>query len=186
MRLPIYVIGLGRCGTSAMMGMLSAAGVPLWTDEYTAPLRYETLATRDEPSTWLDDVGERAVKAVWPWARNMPDDVDRRRMIVMTRDPNDQADSQITGERERYGRRPAGERRAALERYYQDAGAQLMQTYAGALFIRFARLIQDPIWHAYMLCDRFDLDRSKAAAMAGTIWKRPARHCGVMLDNWGD
>lgn len=87
------VTGSTRCGTSLVMGMLHAGGVPAYADNFVS---YETSKVLGLPrhAEWLVLCEGKAVKLVEPlYLMPLP----RRswRFILMRRDPMEQAKSQI-------------------------------------------------------------------------------------------
>jgi hypothetical protein len=97
----VVVSGSPRSGTSLMMRILEAAGVPLLCDDARAPDEdnprgyYELAAVKRtaEDAGWLRDAGGRAVKVVQPLLRYLPSDR-RYRVILMRRNPDAVARSQ--------------------------------------------------------------------------------------------
>jgi Sulfotransferase family len=93
---PIIVVsGLPRTGTSMMMHMLAAGGVPILTDGVRAPDAsnpngyFELEAVKglvnDADASWLAQARGRAVKIVAPLLRHLPDRYNYR-VILMKRD----------------------------------------------------------------------------------------------------
>ncbi len=87
------VSGLPRSGTSLMMQMLRAGGMPLLTDERRAPDKYnprgyfehEAVQHSRADLSWLDQAGGRAVKVIHLLLHHLP--MDRQyRVIFMQRD----------------------------------------------------------------------------------------------------
>jgi hypothetical protein len=117
------VSGLPRSGTSLMMQMLEAGGIPVLTDGVRAPdadnprgyLEYEAVKrTRYDPS-WLTRARGKAVKVVYALLRDLPPGYECR-VIMMRRDLNEVVRSQ-RAMLERSGRAGAGvsdERMAAI------------------------------------------------------------------------
>lgn len=76
----VVVSGPPRSGTSLMMSMLEAAGVPLLVDGVRAPdadnprgyFEYERVKTLPRDNTWLALAQGRAVKMVYPLLRYLP------------------------------------------------------------------------------------------------------------------
>jgi len=61
----VVVAGLGRCGSSLMMRMLHAGGVPVYCDNYAS---YETTKIQGLPTnwTWLNETKGKAIKVLDP------------------------------------------------------------------------------------------------------------------------
>ena len=76
----VVVSGLPRSGTSMVMQMLAAGGLPVLTDDLRAadpdnPLGYfefEPVRHLHENAGWLEDAGARAIKVVAPLLRYLP------------------------------------------------------------------------------------------------------------------
>jgi hypothetical protein len=89
----IIVSGLPRCGTSLMMRMLQAGGVPLLTDGLRAAdednpggyFEYEPVRRTRQDASWIEQARGRAVKVVHVLLPHLP--ADRAyRVILMARD----------------------------------------------------------------------------------------------------
>jgi hypothetical protein len=87
------VSGLPRSGTSMMMQMLDAGGIPVLTDHLRRPdednpkgyYEFEAVkSTKDDPS-WLEGAGGKAVKMVYRLLYDLPGDRSYR-VIFMKRD----------------------------------------------------------------------------------------------------
>ena len=97
----IVVSGAPRSGTSLMMRILEAAGVPPLCDDTRPPDEhnphgyYELAAVKRMPedTAWLRDAPGRTVKVVLPLLRHLPPDR-RYRVVLMRRDPDAVARSQ--------------------------------------------------------------------------------------------
>lgn len=87
----VIVAGLGRCGTSLVMGMLHAAGIPC----IGTPPDFEDMRTawRIDPA-WLAGRPGHAVKVLDPHRVWPPAGIDAE-VIWLDRDPTEQARSQI-------------------------------------------------------------------------------------------
>ena len=173
----IPVLGLGRCGTSALMGMLDAAGVPIFCDPDLREAGYEArIVITAHPDSWLHLADGKAVKVTEPNCFRLPDSVSRG--ILMTRNPLDQAASCVTaawqdaGQALDYGH---------LAAYCRGATERLRARYPEALEIDFPTLIEQPLSVAALVCDYLDLDADHYA-MAARIWDRPPYHDGVFRD----
>src|SRR5438046_6429896 len=86
------VSGLPRSGTSLMMQMLRAGGMPVRTDGFRKAdednprgyLEYEPVKRTREDSSWVSDAVGKAVKVVYLLLRDLPDGFDYR-VILMRR-----------------------------------------------------------------------------------------------------
>jgi predicted AlkP superfamily phosphohydrolase/phosphomutase/tetratricopeptide (TPR) repeat protein len=102
----ILVSGLPRSGTSMMMQMLVAGGVPVLTDGARAPdqsnprgyLEFEKTKTLHRDNSWLAEAAGRAVKIVSPLLGTLPPPTaDRHYLVVHLHRPLDEvAQSQQT------------------------------------------------------------------------------------------
>ncbi|MDB6133399.1 MAG: hypothetical protein JWM59_1642 [Verrucomicrobiales bacterium] len=78
----IVVSGLPRCGTSLLMAMLRAGGVPLFTDSLRTAddsnprgyFEYEPVKRLTPDAPWLPRTAGHAVKIVIPLVRRLPPD----------------------------------------------------------------------------------------------------------------
>jgi sulfotransferase family protein len=108
------VSGAPRSGTSMMMRMLEAGGIPPLTDGVRVPdrdnprgyLEYEPVKRTKHDASWLATANGRAVKMVHLLLRDLPADRPYR-VVLMRRDPREMVASQ----------------RLMLERLGRDAGA---------------------------------------------------------------
>jgi len=157
---PIVVVsGLPRSGTSMLMRMLAAGGVPALTDAQRAadednPLGYFELeavkSTRRDPS-WLDRAPGRAVKVIHALLRDLPP-THRYRIIFMHRDLDEVLASQRTM-LERSGRGGASISPEALKRVFatQLEGARQWAAAQGncaSLDVQYRQVIADPAGEA--------------------------------------
>jgi hypothetical protein len=94
MNAPVIVVsGLPRSGTSLLMQMLQAGGLPLVTDQARRPdtdnprgyFEDERVKRLDEDDSWLDQARGRVVKVVSPLLAELPDRLDYR-ILFMQRD----------------------------------------------------------------------------------------------------
>jgi hypothetical protein len=95
------VSGLPRSGTSMMMQMLAAGGMPPLTDGVRAPdednprgyFEFEAVKRARKDSSWVSTSVGKAVKMVPLLLRDLPPDFDYR-VILMRRDPSEVLESQ--------------------------------------------------------------------------------------------
>lgn len=86
------VTGIPRSGTSLMMSILGAAGVPLLVDEARPPdasnprgyFEYAPVLGSERDTSWLDDAAGRAVKVIHLLLPTLPQDREYR-VILMER-----------------------------------------------------------------------------------------------------
>ena len=97
----VVVSGLPRSGTSLMMQMLEAGGVPLLTDGLRVPdpdnprgyFEFEPVKNLPNDTSWLAQARGRAVKIISQLLQNLPEGFDYR-VVFMERHPAEVIDSQ--------------------------------------------------------------------------------------------
>jgi hypothetical protein len=98
----IYIVsGLPRSGTSMMMKMLEAGGLPVLIDKNNpstelnpgGPYAYELTKTLGNDSNWLKDAEGKAVKIIAPLLRHLPKE-SQYKIIFMERDVDETLVSQ--------------------------------------------------------------------------------------------
>lgn len=97
------VSGLPRSGTSMMMRMLTAGGIPPLTDELRPPdqdnpngyYEFEDVKSIENYSTWIDQATGHSVKMIYRLLEHLPADRDYR-VIFMRRDVDEILQSQKT------------------------------------------------------------------------------------------
>ena len=182
---PVVVVsGAPRSGTSLMMRILEAAGVPPLCDD-TRPADvdnphgyYELEAVRRMPddSAWLRDAPGRAVKVVQPLLRHLPSDR-RYRVILMHRDPDAVARSQ-EAMLARRGATPDSDRaavRRSLVRQLRAAETLLeARPECDWLGVDYDRLVSDPVpeLERVLLFLRRDATPAKLAAIVEPALRR--------------
>ncbi|MGD1072955.1 MAG: sulfotransferase family protein [Bryobacteraceae bacterium] len=108
------VSGLPRSGTSLMMQMLEAGGMPVLTDGVRAPdadnprgyFEFEPVKSTKRDASWVGQAQGKAVKVVYPLLRALPPGY-QYRVIMMRRDVTEVVRSQ-RAMLERSGRTGAG------------------------------------------------------------------------------
>jgi hypothetical protein len=99
----VVVTGLPRSGTSLMMQMLHAGGLPVLCDDQRPAddsnpagyFEFEPVRRIDRDTSWLTRAEGKAVKVVSPLLRHLPNSHDYR-LIFMTRDLHETLRSQST------------------------------------------------------------------------------------------
>lgn len=101
----VIVSGLPRSGTSLMMKMLEAGGVPVWTDGIRTPddqnphgyyeLERIKDLDKDRDRQWIREGRGRAVKVISSLLEQLPAEHNYR-VVLMTRDLEEVLDSQRT------------------------------------------------------------------------------------------
>ena len=175
----IVVTGLPRSGTSMIMQMLAAGGVPVCSDGLRTPdednprgyFEYEPVKHLLRDNRWFFDARGRAVKIVAPLLAGLPADVPCR-VILCRRDLDDVLDSQQRM-LERRGEKTVA-RRSTLKNEYARllARARAMlakRSCTQVLTVGHSEALADPLSAAEKL-NRFlggELDVSKMASPVG-------------------
>lgn len=136
----IVVAGFGRCGSSLMMQMLQAAGVPCvgTFPDFEVP-EVAHLVTPE----FIAACAGKAVKVLDPQRVGLPGDV---RVIWMDRDVREQAKSHAKFVSLTVARHYSRDQRRALERQLVADRARVMRQLAGRplLAVQFERLLEQP------------------------------------------
>lgn len=173
----LLVTGLGRCGTTLVMHMLRAAGVPV---AGRAPaFEDHTRMGRTPDLDWLAQQRGRAVKWIDPTLCKIPaEDDDRYRAIFLSREAKEQARSQLKfsgclGNRDTLrGMTKVVERDTIRARRIVR---RLCGDY-GVLFLRFENLVNFPAHEARkiaLFCDALGLPFGDEGAAAAQVLRRP-------------
>lgn len=168
------VSGNMRCGTSLVMRMLGAGGLPLFYDqpdsfEHSGYLDY----MRHGDTDWLDRADGHAVKWLDPMIHGFPPPTRDYRIIVLTRDATQQHRSQIKFLKA-LGGVSLCESRAGRQALAKD-NARLADEWAkrGPVWpFTFEFLIDHPADAAAMLSDVCDLGQAPVRAMAAQVVER--------------
>jgi hypothetical protein len=177
---PVVVVsGLPRSGTSMMMRMLGAAGVPTLTDSRRGadddnPLGYFELEavkrTRADPS-WLADAPGKAVKLIHVLLRDLPPGY-RYSVVMMRRDLDEVLASQNTM-LARSGKAPSVPP-GALRRAYAAQLAEAerwMDTHPEfrRIDVSYNLVVADPLQEARRVAEFLGLDEGAAGRMAAAV-----------------
>jgi len=151
----IVVSGLPRSGTSLVMQMLQAGGVPVLTDGLRTPdddnprgyLEYEPVKRVKSDKTWLEQASGKAVKIVHLLLPDLPNDREYR-VVMLRRDPREVVRSQ-TAMLERSNRRGASLSPEKLMAVFEAQMSQVRQWLASqpnfrVLEVDYAEIIRDP------------------------------------------
>lgn len=152
---PIIVVsGLPRAGTSMMMQILRAGGIPVVTDGVRSAdednprgyLELESIKTLDRHATWLKPYRGKAVKIVSPLLPRMPD-TETYKVIFMRRDIDELLASQ-RAMLDRLGQ-PRGpddqEMRCKFEKHLAEVDAWLaVQAHVTHLDVGYADAVRTP------------------------------------------
>lgn len=169
------VSGFQRCGSSLMMQMLAAAGMPTIHDPQSGYPAFETqrqFHAADDP-TWLTD--GHAVKWLEPQrAMPSPNVPHELRIIWMRRDFNQQAKSAVKFMRLVGGvPLPADARKGMAASYRASAtdAVKLWLTRGKVLRVNFEDLIREPLLTAKTVVDFLELPLNHSI-MADEVWPR--------------
>lgn len=186
---PIVVVsGPPRSGTSLMMRILQAAGVPLLCDEARPPdadnphgyYELEAVKRTAVDAGWLRRAPGRAVKVVAPLLRHLPEG-HRYRVLLMRRDPDAVARSQ-EAMRARRGAGPPADPAALCESLRRQQRA--VETWLEArpafdwLAVDYDRLVEDPLPVLERVLRFLGLDaepRDLASLVEPALRRQPAR-----------
>ena len=172
------VSGLPRSGTSMMMQMLAAGGMPLLTDGERAadadnPKGYyelEAVKRLETESAWLADGAGKAVKIIYSLLHGLP--ADRAYKVVFMRRDIDEVLASQAGMLARAGKDTADDTARLAEVFAQQlARAEswlAAQTNIDVLYVDYRDAIDDPATAADRVND-FLGNRLDAAAMAGAV-----------------
>lgn len=152
------VSGLPRSGTSVMMQMLEAAGIPPFTDNHRAaddsnPRGYfehqrTTCLPRENDSSWLSAARGKSIKVVAPLLPFLPTKVDGQAMhyrVIFMQRPLEEILQSQNAMLKRQGKEPATANIARAYRQQMIAAFNWMQRLATpAMAVEYHQLIDDP------------------------------------------
>jgi len=176
---PVTIVsGLPRSGTSMMMQMIDAGGIPALTDRVRQSdadnprgyFEYEPVKrTRQDPS-WLAEAPGHVVKMVHLLLLDLPGGYDYR--VVMMRRPVEEVSASQRAMLERQGRPGAKLAPEALGRVFADQMARVQQALAArpnvaVLDVHYGEVVADPATQAARLSDF--LGGLDTAAMAAAV-----------------
>lgn len=184
----LIVAGLGRCGTSLVMRMLDAAGVPTvgefpgWEDGHAQRL------LEDRPDEWAKLIKGKAVKVLDAHRWRMPD-LGEYDLIWLFRDPREQAKSMVKLLSMAFTMIQPDRKtiRTIARSIEHDTPAALKSIRSWGrerrgLAFRFEAIIESPISTAHAICSGFGIDRIKVDEMAAQVVKRPPTCLPYMLE----
>ena len=171
----LFVTGLGRCGTSMVMQMLHAAGVPC----AGTPPAFEDVpvSPRGVDHDWLAGQCGRAVKWIDPTVTRLRPPPGQHGAIFLSRDPMQQALSQLKLLAARHDRNT---RRAMKKQVEADSvrACVIVQRLFGVHYVQslyFERIIDRPKDAARkmaLLCDTLGLPFGSEDAAAAVVIRR--------------
>jgi predicted AlkP superfamily phosphohydrolase/phosphomutase/tetratricopeptide (TPR) repeat protein len=184
----VVVSGLPRSGTSMMMQMLEAGGMPLFTDGIRAAdrdnprgyLEYEKTRQLRRDSAWLPDARGRAVKVIAQLLADLPRlDGLGYVVIFMERDPEEVIQSQraMLARRGKKGSELPGERlREIFSQQVRQAKLVLATRKIPTLFVSYENTVQEPTSAVARLTKVFGgLDMRKMADAVDPALRRQKR-----------
>lgn len=179
------VSGLPRSGTSLMMQMLEAGGIPALTDNRREPdihnprgyFEYEAVKRIAQDASWMEAARGKAVKVIYRLVPHLPPDLFYR-VVFMDRNLAEVFASQ----RDMLRARSHAAVEQQEDRMIEAFTAELKQTRAwlsaqpniDTLSIRYADIVADPVRCATQL-SRF-LDGLDVSAMAAVVDPRLRHH----------
>lgn len=167
----LLVCGFGRCGSSLVMRMLEAGGMPV-AGEYPDYERFARLPTLAASLAALDG---HAVKLLDPQEHPIPPGP-QYRAVWLKRDPRQQALSSQKFLRAAGARPGRGYVARAMRAYREDeprALAHLRAACTDVMVLRFEGLLEAPVWCACRLADAAERDLD-VMGMAGVVLPRDA------------
>jgi hypothetical protein len=173
------VSGVPRSGTSMMLNMLAAGGLPILTDGIRSPdddnprgyLEWEKVKSLKQDATWVADAVGKGVKVIYHWIDDLPLAY-RYCVIFMRRDLDEVLASQAAMLRRR-GKSAADVDDATMRRLFEDELREIDAWLAGqpsfsVLKVDYAAVVASPLDEAArvaaFLGGNLDIE-----AMAGTV-----------------
>lgn len=173
------VSGLPRSGTSLMMQMLEAGGLPALTDNLRAPdesnprgyLEFEAVKRLQSEKTWLEQARGRVVKIIHLLLRELPTDGSYSYRVVLMKRPIKEVLASQRAMLDRQGKTSADD--ATLERIYLSQLAQVEawlreQPVFSVLSLEHQRVLKDPLGAAGEINAFLQLNLD-VAAMAAAV-----------------
>lgn len=170
----IIVTGLGRCGTSLLMQMLSAAGI---TCAGTHPSYEPDEMLESPPREFIELFTGGAVKYLEPHRFVLPEGYEYR-FIFLTRSRRQQSLSQVKwlsalGEAPQMASMDADRWKQKLANDEKRALTNIRAHFRPAMHIRFEDLIERAEHTAFVLCDFIGIDQGRIPEMLAVIRPRP-------------
>ncbi|MDG2332881.1 MAG: sulfotransferase [Myxococcota bacterium] len=177
MPLPITVVsGIPRSGTSMMMSMLGAAGLPLLSDDKRAPdpsnprgyFEFEAVKSTQKDPRWLEGAAGHAVKVVHALLHALPERYAYR--VLLMRRPLESVVASQNRMLQRLGQTGGGiddERLAQILSAQLDESRQLLEERACFEWIEvdYPGLMADPLSKLRHLGDFLDLPLDSASVI---------------------
>jgi hypothetical protein len=168
------VSGLPRSGTSMMMQMLAAGGMPVLTDQIRASdednlrgyLEFEPVKASQRDASWVADATGKAVKVVYMLLRHLPAEHEYR-VIFMRRDLGEVVGSQqamLVRRGEQGAAVPHHQMAAIFARQLEQTDRWLeSQPHILVLDVHHQDVIHEPEREARRVCEFLDLPLDVAA-----------------------
>jgi hypothetical protein len=168
------VSGFGRCGSTLMMRLVRAAGIPVVADSMEGGLEYGPALKLPKESEWLKGCIGKAVKILDPQRYTPPAGLPYR-FIWLDRDPTQQAKSQIKMLQTIFGAACVRNEPAVLARSMvrdrPTAIAAMQKLSKEVAVFRFEDLIESPVLQCLRLVNWLDVPAS-GSLLASIIRKR--------------
>jgi len=180
------VTGLPRSGTSMMMQMLNAGGIPPWTDKVRESdadnpkgyYEYEKVKSLARDNSWLAEAKGHAIKIVAPLLPSLP--AGAYHIIFMKRDMDEvlRSQSEMLKRSAKSGARLSPEQLASVFQGHLRRAEEMIKNAAyPALSIEHRKCLDDPAAVAGEVSSFFggELDEAAmAAAVDGTLYRQRA------------
>ena len=178
------VSGLPRSGTSLMMQMLAAGGIPPVTDSTRAPdesnprgyFELEAVKRLRSDQTWLDQARGRAVKIIHLLLRELPVDGRFEYRVLFMQRPIEEVLASQRAMLARQGKQEASTSLAGVYESQVAQGQEWMRAHPCFSFLTLEhhRVIQQPEESAVAIAEflQRDLDlRAMAASVDPSLWR---------------
>ncbi len=188
---PITIVsGLPRSGTSMMMQMLAAGGMPILTDHARAAdddnprgyCEFEPVKKTATDSSWLGDAPGKAVKIIYALLRDLPDTPEHDYRVLFMQRPLEESIRSQQVMLERLAREGSAlapeEMRAVFARELESIKSWLAEKPGfRVLHLEYRAVIAGPAKEARRICEFLEIDLDQAA-MAEVVDARLHRQKG--------
>ena len=174
----VVVSGLPRSGTSMLMRVLAAGGIPVLADEHRPAdesnrhgyFELEAVKNTARDASWTQQAKGKAVKVVTPLLRHLPPGLPAR--VIVVHRPLPQLLASQEAMKQRLGTATRGSEEGALARHFAAAMRQLPELFQArpqwrALHVAYETMLADPSGQcarlASFLGPHFDTQRAAAA-----------------------
>lgn len=180
------VSGFQRCGSSLMMQMLAAGGMPVFHDDGMGYPAFETQAQLHDAGNpaWMNAIDGYAVKWLEPMRQMPPVIAPTLRVLWMTRDHREQAKSAVKFMRA-CGIIVPSDARKGFEASYRRDESRSVDLWCARTFllrVKFETLIEQPRATAERVKEFLAAESLDVEAMAGEVFARPTRCLDGLLE----